>query len=249
MHFSKLLMATMVGAASAAPAPIGGLIGGITGSTTKSTTDVTGSVSGRAVVTYMDAPQVVGAINAIADLSVKARGTIQGLDVTPLTIILHPDVIATIGQQFVGIATLVQADISAMATSPIGALAVEGQAQVCTTFKTFVKIHQDLLNVVIGKTGLIQSLGGAPIAAALRGLETVVDTIAIELINAVPTCANVDGGLKSDAAALKVTISAAICAYTPAGPAQDVLSSIGGLLNLPASTIDVCPTLLKVFSI
>lgn len=44
-------------------------------------------------------------------------------------------------------------------------------------FREFVRIHQMLLNVLIGKAGLFSTLPliGAPIAAVLRQVESVVD--------------------------------------------------------------------------
>ncbi|KAM3076628.1 hypothetical protein ACMFMG_007434 [Clarireedia jacksonii] len=118
---------TIVGTASAVPAPIpglGDLVESITenlslgGSITRSTTNVTGSASGTAVVIYTDGPQVVDAINKIANLSDKARVTIEGLDFTPQTIRSHPDIIKAIAQQFEDITALVQSDITAIAMSP-----------------------------------------------------------------------------------------------------------------------------------
>ncbi|KAI1436215.1 UVI-1 [Xylaria sp. CBS 124048] len=52
-------------------------------------------------------------------------------------------------------------------------------------FREFVRVHQDLLNILIGKAGLITSLPivGPPVAAVLRQVESIVDTIAIALIN------------------------------------------------------------------
>ncbi|CAF9905319.1 MAG: hypothetical protein GOMPHAMPRED_003114 [Gomphillus americanus] len=54
-------------------------------------------------------------------------------------------------------------------------------------FRDFVKVHQDLLNILIGKGGLVPALlpfVGPPLAAVLRQIESVVDTIAFELIDA-----------------------------------------------------------------
>lgn len=39
----------------------------------------------------------------------------------------------------------------------------------------FVVVHQNLLNVVIGKSGLLQSIFLGPVASVLRSLEGVVD--------------------------------------------------------------------------
>lgn len=45
------------------------------------------------------------------------------------------------------------------------------------SFRTFVKVHQELLNILIGKAGLFNTvpLVGQPLAAVLRAVEGVVD--------------------------------------------------------------------------
>lgn len=54
-------------------------------------------------------------------------------------------------------------------------------------FRDFVTVHQELLNILIGKAGILSKVPmvGAPVAAALRQLEGVVDTIAFGLIDLV----------------------------------------------------------------
>ena len=44
-------------------------------------------------------------------------------------------------------------------------------------FREFVRVHQALLNILIGKAGLLQNLPfvGPPVAAVLRQIENVVD--------------------------------------------------------------------------
>jgi hypothetical protein len=44
-------------------------------------------------------------------------------------------------------------------------------------FREFVRVHQALLNILIGKAGLFQTVPiiGGPVAAVLRQLENVVD--------------------------------------------------------------------------
>ncbi|KAI0867833.1 hypothetical protein GGS24DRAFT_484264 [Hypoxylon argillaceum] len=58
---------------------------------------------------------------------------------------------------------------------------------VFNAFRDFVRVHQALLNILIGKAGLLEKipLVGEPVATALRQVENVVDTIAITLINLV----------------------------------------------------------------
>ncbi|KAG7285940.1 hypothetical protein NEMBOFW57_008236 [Staphylotrichum longicolle] len=52
-------------------------------------------------------------------------------------------------------------------------------------FREFVRVHQALLNILIGKAGIIEKVPvvGEPVASVLRSVESVVDTIAITLIN------------------------------------------------------------------
>ncbi|XP_014555455.1 hypothetical protein COCVIDRAFT_102275 [Bipolaris victoriae FI3] len=54
-------------------------------------------------------------------------------------------------------------------------------------FREFVRVHQVLLNILIGKAGLFTTVPfiGQPVAAVLRQLESVVDTIAFMLIDTV----------------------------------------------------------------
>lgn len=51
-------------------------------------------------------------------------------------------------------------------------------------------VHQELLKTVIGKHGILSLTPFTqPIAAVLRTLEGVVDTLAFGIIDTVPTCA------------------------------------------------------------
>ncbi|TLD22376.1 hypothetical protein PspLS_07750 [Pyricularia sp. CBS 133598] len=54
-------------------------------------------------------------------------------------------------------------------------------------FREFVRVHQALLNILIGKAGLFNTVPiiGQPVAAVLRQLESVVDTVAFMLIDGV----------------------------------------------------------------
>lgn len=51
-------------------------------------------------------------------------------------------------------------------------------------FREFVRVHQVLLNILIGKSGLFATvpLVGQPVAAVLRGVESVVDVSSHSLI-------------------------------------------------------------------
>lgn len=45
----------------------------------------------------------------------------------------------------------------------------------------FVHVHQQLLNIVIGKSGVLQGIFLGPVAAILRSLEGVVDVSIVAL--------------------------------------------------------------------
>ncbi|KAI0450920.1 hypothetical protein F5B21DRAFT_507688 [Xylaria acuta] len=79
-------------------------------------------------------------------------------------------------------------------------------------FREFVRVHQALLNILIGKAGLLTHIPvvGQPVATALRGVEGVVDTIAITLINLLQTHSN---DVASDANSLGNTLDLAIQSY------------------------------------
>lgn len=76
----------------------------------------------------------------------------------------------------------------------------------------FVRVHQRLLDIVIGKESLLASTPAASLlAAALRALESIVDKLAFGIIDLVPTCAD---GAKSDLSKLDDTIAKAIKTYS-----------------------------------
>lgn len=75
----------------------------------------------------------------------------------------------------------------------------------------FVRVHQNLLETIIGKHGLLSSTPfTAPIAAVLRVLESVVDKVAFTIIGTVPTCAD---SAKKDLEALDKTLGETIDTY------------------------------------
>ncbi|KAJ4319935.1 hypothetical protein N0V84_006118 [Fusarium piperis] len=87
-----------------------------------------------------------------------------------------------------------------------------GQNEICDTFTNFVKVHQNLLETIIGKHGLLSSTPfTAPIAAILRVLENVVDKVALIIISKVPTCAD---GAKEDLKDLDNTLGRTIEIYS-----------------------------------
>ncbi|CAG7851653.1 SubName: Full=Uncharacterized protein {ECO:0000313/EMBL:CCA72475.1} [Serendipita indica DSM 11827] len=78
--------------------------------------------------------------------------------------------------------------------------------------KTFVKVHQTLLNTIIGKHGLLSLFFFTqPVRVALVSLEAAVDALALGLIDMIPTQAPEANG---QFASLKITIDAAITVYS-----------------------------------
>jgi len=62
---------------------------------------------------------------------------------------------------------------------------------IMTSLTSFVKAHQQLLNILIEKAAIAPNLMpyvGPPLATAMRNLETAVDTCCFELIDRVPDC-------------------------------------------------------------
>ncbi|KAI1755839.1 UVI-1 [Xylaria castorea] len=79
-------------------------------------------------------------------------------------------------------------------------------------FRSFVRVHQELLNILIGKAGILEQVPfiGPPVASVLRGVESVVDTIAITLIDLVESHSK---DIQSDANSLGSTLDLAIQKY------------------------------------
>jgi len=86
-------------------------------------------------------------------------------------------------------------------------------AAIAEAFREFVSVHQDLLNILIGQGGFMSQIPfvGPPVAAVLRAVESVVDTIAFSLIDNVEETAA--AAMRTDAAALSGTIDEAIAAF------------------------------------
>ncbi|KAK8169761.1 hypothetical protein IWX90DRAFT_383186, partial [Phyllosticta citrichinensis] len=79
---------------------------------------------------------------------------------------------------------------------------------------SFVRVHQALLNIIIGRSGLLETRQfntvGSTIAAVLRGVEGVVDQLAFALIDLIPARSECAKGQKS---AIDGTLDEAIDAY------------------------------------
>lgn len=115
-------------------------------------------------------------------------------------------------------------DIVSTATTAIAQM--QGSAPVTTAadataiadaFREFVRVHQVLLNILIGKAGLFQTVPfiGQPVAAVLRQIESAVDTIAFGLIGMFESAAvgAQRQAVQSDANSLGMTIQTTIKSY------------------------------------
>jgi len=125
---------------------------------------------------------------------------IVGLGPFPKIIVGFTDIVST--------TTTALAQMKGMPVVPAGA---QSDA-IFDAFREFVRVHQVLLNILIGKAGLFNTvpLIGTPVAAVLRQIEKVVDAAAFALIDAVQSRA---ADLKDQAGSLSGTVTTAINAY------------------------------------
>ncbi|KAI9858239.1 MAG: hypothetical protein M1824_004409 [Vezdaea acicularis] len=159
------------------------------------------------------APDVVSAIDVVTAKSQSAQGPANQINIINIALAVTgqgpiPNVIARLSD----IITTVTTTITALAgTSPFTVKSDEDA--IVKSLTTFVQVHQALLNILIGKAGLVPNLlpfVGPPLAAVLRQLESVVDTIAFEIIDLVPDN-GADATKQKDS--LDVTLQASIDAW------------------------------------
>jgi len=177
--------------------------------------------------------QLTGAIQEVTTLSAQAKVVISPL--TDVTVITH---IPTITAQFQAIIQAVTKDITMM-SAPFSAdmctvpasskreiapqelskrtgckLNADESAMVLDVLVEFVRVHQDLLAVVISKGGLLPKIPifGAPVAAVLRSLESVVDSIAFLIIDVLAEASGAKAEVQFKS--LDVSVGKAINAYT-----------------------------------
>ncbi|KAG0586577.1 hypothetical protein KC19_2G101100 [Ceratodon purpureus] len=152
------------------------------------------------------AEQIVQAFKEITTLSDNLRIETQKINlVTALT--LGPRV----GPGFNAIITRVGKAGTMLQSPNMKALGAADAKTVVAALTTFVEVHQALLNVLIGKHGVLTLIPFfEPIRQALVALEATVDSFAFYLIAVIPTekpAANQQFG------SLGVTVSLAISTY------------------------------------
>ncbi|KAM7215128.1 hypothetical protein V8F06_009446 [Rhypophila decipiens] len=131
---------------------------------------------------------------------------IVGLGPFPQIISIFRDIVST-GTTF----------ITQMSGSP--SVRDEDEASsIADAWKEFVRVHQVLLNILIGKAGLFNTVPfiGQPVAAVLHQVESIVDTIAFGLIDTIEVGLQKQR-VQNDANSLSSSLTICINAYE--GPA------------------------------
>jgi len=134
-----------------------------------------------------------------------------------ITIISGPLIVVGLGpfpeiiKGFTEIVTITTTAVAQMQGTPKFGTQAE-VTLVADSLRTFVKVHQDLLNILIGKAGLFNTVPfiGAPVAFTLRQLEGVVDTVALMLIN---LAEDFTSDIANQAGSLSGTITLTIDSY------------------------------------
>jgi len=136
-------------------------------------------------------------------------------------------------QIIVGFQDIIQtavADYQAMQNNPQYEAGPDSDS-IFNAFRDFVRVHQQLLNILIGKAGLFQTvpLVGAPVAAVLRSLEGIVDVCDLDVLgksvsvsdhfsqsvafSLIDTVQSRSGDIQAQASSLDASITNAIKAY------------------------------------
>lgn len=168
-------------------------------------------LSASVVTAQISAQVVVTSIEDITDLSQDCTDVAQSITSNPFTL---PSGFIRLAGSFGGIVTTATQTVTALdGNMPEDDFAEDDQSAICTALTSFVEVHKNLLEIVIGKAGLltIVPFAGPLVASVLRELESIVDTLAEGIISLVPTC---EGGAKMDVADLNDTIEKAIKAYS-----------------------------------
>ncbi|KAH6685307.1 UVI-1 protein [Plectosphaerella plurivora] len=157
----------------------------------------------------MTPSQVVDNIKSLTTKSQALQAPAQSISIIngPLIVVgLGPFPPLILG--FTDIVTTATTAIAQMQSMPPVAAGAPSDL-IFDAFREFVRVHQVLLNILIGKAGLftVVPLIGAPVAAVLRQIESIVDTVAFKLIDNVQSRAD---DLRREAGSLGSTITIAI---------------------------------------
>jgi hypothetical protein len=150
------------------------------------------------------------------------RATAQGqalqAPAQSITIINGPLIVVDLGPYPLIIAglTKLNTDLNSSIAAAQGAEPISGSdaKAVADAVREMVRVHQVLLNILIGKAGLFNTvpLIGQPVAAVLRSYEAVIDASLFKLVDL--TSAEFAKSITEQKNSLDVSIKAAITAYT-----------------------------------
>ncbi|EPQ53676.1 hypothetical protein GLOTRDRAFT_94857 [Gloeophyllum trabeum ATCC 11539] len=152
---------------------------------------------------------VITNVKAVTKISADLRVVVARTTVT--NVFSQAPTIVTTLQKIVSTVTSAVSSISVSDPKPF---TEEVSTEVVEVLTEFVKVHQALLQTIIGKHGLLARFAFAtPVRLALVAIEKVVDSFAFAIINLIPT-----GSKKSEAqrqiASLDVTLKASIKTYS-----------------------------------
>ncbi|KAI1109694.1 UVI-1 [Nemania sp. NC0429] len=171
-----------------------------------------GALMAATVMAALTPAQIADSLKKLTDQSQKLQGPAQSITIVnaPLIIIGQGPLPAIIAG-FTEIVTTASAALSMSSDTP----KITNQADddlVFDAFRGFVRAHQILLNILIGKSGILTNVPfiGPPVATVLRNVEGVVDAIAFFLID---TAQGRTGDIESEASSLGDTLDLAIQRY------------------------------------
>ncbi|KAI0458511.1 UVI-1 [Xylaria acuta] len=172
-----------------------------------------GAVMAASAMAALTPAQIADSLKTITVQSQKLQGPAQSITIVnaPL-IVIGQGPFPTLIQGFTEIVSTATITISQLGgTAPITSDA--DATIVFDAFRAFVRVHQELLNILIGKAGILTKVPfvGQPIATVLRSVEGVVDTIAITLIDLVESRTK---DLTSEANSLGSTLDLTIERYS-----------------------------------
>lgn len=136
---------------------------------------LTSVVSGAAIQNEkraITADQMVDNINKITQLSQDLQPKASAISADGLAF-LSTSPFQPVIKGFQQIIRVAQDDIDSMSESTQYTAA--NAQPVCDAFSDFIVVHQELLRILIGKSGLLESIFLGPVAAVLRSLEGAVD--------------------------------------------------------------------------
>ncbi|KAI0781453.1 hypothetical protein BD413DRAFT_489565 [Trametes elegans] len=176
-------------------------------------------IFGAASVLAQDAQLLIQGIKEITAASADLRDIVGNVTATnvytqgPKVIDGFEDIVSSIKDIIAAITVPNPTPFPAATPTVARRAALQSVAdEVAAVFLEFIRIHQNLLAVVIGKHGIFARTPFlAPLAAILRVLESVVDTLGTAVILLIPTVADTVQGPFND---LLKTLAEAVRVYS-----------------------------------